>query len=332
LRGPEAVTWFARLEPDQDNLRFALRWALDETRYEDVGWLIVAAEWFWHFRGRWDERGQWLQQLLPHRLGLPLDLRLTILISLYATARIRGEGQPFDHWVGELMELLPVCPDKLQHASVWHFTAYYADDLPQAASAWELSIVLARAASEPSGLGRKFGVVTDRDFVLGNSIWAYARCLIEHGEFARALPLLKESLEIFQRRGSGYEIVDSLGTLGRLALLQGDLAQAHKLLNEAVTIAADFNYQQRLGDLQSLLGLVILYGGDMTEARRLLSESLNRCLAQKHTVPLARVCSFLAETALCEGEIDETEQWLRQSLAYHANPQQVRIEQVERFG
>ena len=40
LRGPEAATWFARLEPEQDNLRAALQWALDEARYADAAWLV----------------------------------------------------------------------------------------------------------------------------------------------------------------------------------------------------------------------------------------------------------------------------------------------------
>ena len=48
LRGPEAATWLARLEPEQDNLRAALQWALDEARYADAAWLMVAVHYFWY--------------------------------------------------------------------------------------------------------------------------------------------------------------------------------------------------------------------------------------------------------------------------------------------
>ncbi|MEZ4617431.1 MAG: hypothetical protein R2867_18235 [Caldilineaceae bacterium] len=43
LRGPEAAAWFARLHPEFDNLRAAMRWTLDQARYEDTVWLILAA-------------------------------------------------------------------------------------------------------------------------------------------------------------------------------------------------------------------------------------------------------------------------------------------------
>ena len=67
LRGPDAASWFARLDAEQDNLRAALQWALDEARYEDVAWLLLAADWYWIIRGHWYEAGWWLARLLPHR-------------------------------------------------------------------------------------------------------------------------------------------------------------------------------------------------------------------------------------------------------------------------
>ncbi len=78
-----------------------------------------------------------------------------------------------------------------------------------------------------------------------------------------ALPPLLESRDIFQQRGSRYEMSISRGTLGLLALLQGDLARAYAQLHEAVTIAMDFNFQEMIGFWQPLLGYATLYTGDV---------------------------------------------------------------------
>lgn len=315
LRGPEAAAWFARLEPEQDNLRAAMQWAFDEQSYADAVWLQIACRWFWHHRGQWYESGQWLAQLLPHRQTLSLELQLSTVIRVLAMGGVVQEFQPLDRWRGELRHLLTLCPDQHLHSAAWHFIAAYSPDFAERAAAWEKAIVCARAARNAPTLGPEFCLLADCDFILGNPLWAYATVLIEQGQFAQAMPLLLESRAIFQRRESRYELADSSGTLGRLALLQGDLTQAQAYLDEAVTIATAFNYQGMIGLWQPVLGIVTLYRGDPGEARRLLAASLRLATELKDKTFLARIHAYLAETALAEGLLDEAAHWLMQSLA-----------------
>ncbi|MCE7986032.1 MAG: XRE family transcriptional regulator [Caldilinea sp. CFX5] len=331
LRGPAAATWVARLAPEQDNLRTALQWTLDKSDYKGAAWLLMAVEWFWHLRGQWYERGQWVKQLLPFRHLLDADTRLALLINLYAIVRALAEFQPFDQWVAEMMDLLAICQNQLLHAAVWHFTAAYAADFRESSAAWERGIACARTARSAPGLGAEFCLLTDGDFVLGNLLWAYARALIEQGEFAQASPLLLESRQLFQRRESRYEMADSAGALGRLAFLQGDLTQANTYLLEAVTLAAEFHYQEMVGLWQPLLGLVTLYRGDAAEAHRLLQESLRLCTELKDQFFLTQVYTYLVELALWAGKLGEAEQWLRQSLAYYSEPHRITLYDVERL-
>lgn len=76
----------ARLQPEQDNLRAALQWTINEARYADAVWLLIAAGWFWNLCGNRYEKGRWIAQLLPYRDQLEVDLRLQILGSLHSVA------------------------------------------------------------------------------------------------------------------------------------------------------------------------------------------------------------------------------------------------------
>lgn len=329
LRGPDAATWFARLVPEQDNLRAALRWSIDEERYADAAWLVIAAGYFWFLCGYGPERTRWLAQLLPHRHALDTDLRLAILINLHASAYALEEFQPVDHYTDEMMELLESCSDKLFSASAWHWLAVTTAEVAQVAPALERSIVFARTASEL--LGAEFGVLADRNFLLASHLATYAVFLIDQGEVVQATALATESLKFFREQGNQYRMANCLGILGRLALLRGDLVQAHTLLLEVMSSARTFNHPVILCEWQPLVGLVTLYNGDTLEARRLLTESLRLCLDLKNKFLLARVCTYLAETALWEGLLDEAEQWLVQSLSYHDDLRSITISQLERL-
>jgi predicted ATPase/DNA-binding XRE family transcriptional regulator len=152
LRGPEVKAWLARLEPEQDNLRSALQWALDGGRHVDAAWLMLAAAWFWFHTGRWQESIRWAAQLLPHREALEADLRLAILIDLYRVSRASAESRPFDRYVDELMGLLEVSSDKALHAAAWQQIGDNAADLAEASAAWERAIAYARACRNEAGL------------------------------------------------------------------------------------------------------------------------------------------------------------------------------------
>ena len=135
LRGPEAAAWLARLEPEQDNLRAALQWALDERRYTDTAWLLLAADGFWFHIGHWYESARWLAQLLPHREALAADLRLAFLINLLAPLRAhRKNSSRSRRYTDELMGLLEVCSDKLLHSAAWLGSRTIPLDLAEAAS------------------------------------------------------------------------------------------------------------------------------------------------------------------------------------------------------
>ncbi|MFN8493297.1 MAG: helix-turn-helix domain-containing protein [Caldilineaceae bacterium] len=330
LRGAQAAVWFARLLPEQDNLRTALQRAFDEARYTDAAWLLIACEWFDHQRGQWEEKGRWLAQLLPHRHLLTVDHQLAMLISVHAFGRAVPAFQPLNRWKAEMLHVIERSTHPMR-ANAWHFIACHAANFAEAAAAWERSIALAHLAHAESANDPRFCLFSDAEFALGMPLWAYAMNLIEQGEFARALPMLLESRAIFERRESRYEMADSSGTLGLLAFMQGDLAKAHTYLQEAVSIASDFNYQEMVGLWQPLLALVSLYAGQLSEAHRLLDASLRLCLELKDNYFLKCVFAYQAEVALWEEKVDQAEAVLARSLAYETETRRINVYELQRL-
>ncbi|MFZ4656804.1 MAG: ATP-binding protein [Caldilineaceae bacterium] len=329
LRGAEAVTWFARLEVEQDNLRVALQWSLDAARYEEMAWLLLAASGFWNHRGQGYEGCQWLVPLLPHCQGLEQNLRLAVLIIFHAHAAARQEAFPAGPYHGEMKSLLAQSPPPLLQVAAWVWVGVYATDFSQTIDAYERAITQARIAIESAALGAQFGLLADHDFMLGVTLQNFGLLLSEQGDIARAISLVTEGFQFLQARGNRHERADGLGLWGHLALLRGDLAQARTFLQEAVEIAMAVKSEAMLIKWQPLFGLVLVYSNDATLAQRLLTEGLRLGLAMQNKQRVARVCIYLAESALWEGHIDEAAEWLRQSLGYHPDPRRITIYEVQ---
>lgn len=329
FRRRHASIWFARAKPEQDNLRVALQWTLDEERYANASWLVLAASWFWLIYSKNYESARWIARLLPHRQALDPDLRLAVILWYYAFASQLEDFQPIDRYSGEIKQLLAGCGHPILHAAAWHWIAETTPDRAQTAAASEYGIALAREAIQSPGPGSAFGLLADSEWIVAGNLCNYAKRLVEYGDFVQAEALSREALTLFRSLEDDEGIGECLSNLGRLALLRGDFEQASSFLHEVIRYN---NFLLRDTSRESMmLAIIALYRGDPIEACRLLTDSLTIGVERKNVVLLARICAYLAETALWEGKLDETERWLTQSLNYYADPRWHTIDQVERL-
>jgi predicted ATPase/transcriptional regulator with XRE-family HTH domain len=331
LRGPETAVLMARLEPEQDNLRAALKWTLEQQRYEDMAWLLMVISFFQLVAGHRDEFGEWLVRALSHRAVFGADLRLDLLVNAFSVLNVLVRHGLVEEYRGEMMELMNVCSDRLLHAAVWHWIALWSSDFAEARVACERSLEAALAAREQTHLGPEYGIVSDLVFILGNTYRDYAEVMMEHGEFAHAVAPLQEGAEVFRARGSPTETAEILGWSGRLALLLGDVPKAHALLSEAVSLARETHYLELIGAFQPFLAAATLYRGDPSGARRLMEECLPILVSVHDRWSYARACTRQAEIALWEGELTEAEQWLARGRVYSTDARLGRIEPLERL-
>ena len=331
LRRQDAAAWIARLLPEQDNLRASLQWALNEDRYEDAAWLMVAVHYFWFLTGHRYEGARWFTRLLPQLDRLPPDLHLASLICYYSFSYETEDSQSMEHTRSELLRLIETNSQPSLRAAAWFFLALHTADISQSTDKLAQAVAVARIANASPRMGAEFSAMADSDFALASILGEYAAHLIEQGKFAQAGPCALEGLELFRVRGDYQGMADCLGYLGRSALLQGELAQARLYLQEVMDIARANDFHVMRCRWQSLLALTILYGGEREEARRLLEENLHFATELKNKFYLSHTCAYLAEAALWEADYDQAGQWLTQNLAYNPDVQSIALFQLERL-
>src|SRR5262249_33139489 len=64
LKGGQQALWWKRLEREQENLRAALSWLIEQGEGEQALCLCKALWWFWNQRGYWSEGRRWLEAAL----------------------------------------------------------------------------------------------------------------------------------------------------------------------------------------------------------------------------------------------------------------------------
>ena len=258
--------WLVRLDAEHNNLRAALRWALENAEAETGLRLAGALRWFWYHRGHFGEGYHWASQLL----ALP-----------GAAARSEARAKAL-YSAGSLafyyINPVAACPLLEESAALWRELGdrrYRARTLTLACLAISLSrhdFAAARAAAEESiALFRdsddRWGLALSLNYA-GVVIWT------EPDFEEHATALFEESVAIFRELGDDWGAGGSILYLAAIRQEHGENAAARALYEEFVAIMRGSKDMWRLASGLDILADLLRSEGEHSRAAVLSEESL----------------------------------------------------------
>jgi predicted ATPase/DNA-binding SARP family transcriptional activator len=219
LNTAERSHWIALLAMEHDNLRGALRWALNGRATEVVLRMAGALLWFWHHLGTWREGRSWLDaalQLVEENSPTPPQAK-ALFGSGWLAFNQADATAARKHFTESLM--------------VARATGAQAT-LPYALSFLALVMTHQGEAQAARPLADE-GVALFRQ---GDDRWGLAIALLNRGvvaealsEYALANSLFEESATIFQGLADDWAVSLPLRHMGTIALRQGETQRAQEL-------------------------------------------------------------------------------------------------------
>jgi non-specific serine/threonine protein kinase len=228
LQGSDQIAWLDRLERDHDNLRAALRWAIEREDARLGMRLAASLSDFWYLRGHFSE-GRALRAAvlaLPAGEGLAAP-RAELLQGIGMLALRQGDYPAARAYLDEALTLARRCGAPRLLAAILAtlgFVARVQDDYAAARPALHEALTLAREGCD----------------ILLTAMALHHLGLLAleaEGEVELAWSLNEQSLALSRQLGNRRMAAVVLGNMGRVARAQGNLARA--LLGETVTALRD---------------------------------------------------------------------------------------------
>jgi predicted ATPase len=220
-----------RLEPEQANLRAAMRWYLAGEDQDGALALSAGLSAFWLSRGYLSEGRRWLEQALALGEGPATVDRARALIAAGLLAYHQAD---YAVAVSHLQGGVDQCRARGDEADVARALAALA---LARTSAGDLAPAL-RLAAEALAAHRQL----DDEAGVGRSLEVLGRVLWIRGDYGQARARLQESRVVAGRLGARDVLARASQGLGYVALADGDLEGAEALLEESL---AEF---RELGD------------------------------------------------------------------------------------
>ena len=295
--GPRQARWLDQLQAEHDNLRTALRWALDRGKAEMALRLAMALDTFWLVRTHWSEGRRWLGAVLEADTSVPPGLRARALRVAAGLAVQQTQYQAARRWSEESLTVAEQLGDRGERAAALLNLGQVAGlegDFIREQALYEESLTLYRE------LGSRERTC-EALFRCGATAW-------QRGDHPRAEVCLRESLALARELGDTHRLGNCLTDLGEVALAQGELERARTIFEDALHLQRQIKDRNCSALSLSGLGAVALEQGDSVGARRRLEESMalfEEIGARRYQ---AGALLRLGGVAMMEGDTEQAEQ------------------------
>jgi predicted ATPase/DNA-binding SARP family transcriptional activator len=251
LRGEDQRAWLPRLEEEHDNLRSALRWALEDDA-GDIGLRLVGSlRWFWTFRSHVNEGYDWARRMLERSpAGGATAARAKALWTAGVMAWLRQDPVARD-LLEESVEVWRVVGEArglgyaLQHLGL---VVSSQGDHYAARSLEEESLALFRAEGDRPGIA------------LATLCLAFVLTRLQDVEASEVL--LQESADLSREIGDRWTLALTLGDLGRLAQARGDYAEGFSLSAQCIELWWEMGTKHEIARVLNELGVWAHERGD----------------------------------------------------------------------
>ncbi len=269
LSGPEQLRWLANLRADHDNVRTALRWALD-TGDAATAIRFGASLWrFWYRAGYWAEGRGWLRAVLALPLANDpaddtlLKERTLVQRGAGALALLQADFTAAHTHLHAALALARRAGEDAEAASVLDNLAVLAKERGDYHAAIALH-------EEALALQRTLGVPRDIAVTLNNLGGDHEGM----SDFRRAAPRFAEALALGRANGDTHTELIALVNLCGVTANLGDYAQARALGEEALAQARQLGNDRYIGSALANLGAVACDQGEAQAAVAAFREAL----------------------------------------------------------
>jgi tetratricopeptide (TPR) repeat protein len=288
LAGPRQGDWLKRLEAENDNLRAALTWTLDQSgALGSVALRLAAGLWrYWMSRGLLSEGSEWLERALATKAPVPIEVRATALKGQGNLAVDLSELERARERYGASLRLYRQAANPQGISSVLNnlgLIRLLQGDLGPARALFEESLRVAREAGDRS--------------LLPLTLSDLGQISIAEGDYDEAERLGDEAYAISRETGNIRAIAFACEHRGLLAFHRGEGDEALHWFDEGLRHARDLGDLPTYAYLLQNMSRVMVRQGRVAQAARLVGEALTIRQEMRSRRVIAECLDTLAEVA-----------------------------------
>ncbi len=262
LYGPQAMAWANRLASEHNNLRAALRWALNQREIDIVGRTSGALHTFWSSSGYFSEGQQWQEMALKHGEQLLQLLRAKLLFQAGNLALAQGyyqEAAALSEAGLALARPFEDNPILVTALNMLGLVVLHREDIVQAEALFNEALTLARVHGNTRGSA------------LALVYLSVIRLM--QGDLTQAGKLAAESRLLFQQVEYTRYLALNIIVLGAITLFQGDIDKAMIMATEGLVLLQEVNEKQFMVYCLDLMAMIATARGQFVHATRLMGSA-----------------------------------------------------------